>query len=37
MEKVGFVYDHDGTWVDLPHVFCRLTAERWRQLRRAEA
>jgi [ribosomal protein S5]-alanine N-acetyltransferase len=29
MEKVGFVYERDGVWADLPHVFYRLTRERW--------
>jgi ribosomal-protein-alanine N-acetyltransferase len=26
MEKVGFRYERDGVWADLPHVFYRLTA-----------
>jgi RimJ/RimL family protein N-acetyltransferase len=25
MEKVGFVYERDGEWAGLPHVFYRLT------------
>jgi ribosomal-protein-alanine N-acetyltransferase len=29
MEKVGFVYERDGTWADLPHVFFRLTKTMW--------
>ena len=33
MEKAGFVYERDGTFADLPHVFYRLTSERWRSLR----
>jgi RimJ/RimL family protein N-acetyltransferase len=33
MEKAGFVYDHDGIWADLPHVFYRLTADRWQRPR----
>jgi RimJ/RimL family protein N-acetyltransferase len=33
MEKVGFVYERDGVWADLPHIFFRLTANRWRSLR----
>jgi [ribosomal protein S5]-alanine N-acetyltransferase len=32
MEKVGFVYERDGVWADLPHVFYRLTRERWQHL-----
>jgi ribosomal-protein-alanine N-acetyltransferase len=32
MEKAGFVYERDGIFADLPHVFYRLTAERWRKL-----
>jgi RimJ/RimL family protein N-acetyltransferase len=36
MEKVGFAYERDGTWADLPHVFYRLTAERWREGRRGK-
>jgi RimJ/RimL family protein N-acetyltransferase len=32
MEKAGFVYERDGLHADLPHVFYRLTAERWRSL-----
>ena len=34
-EKAGFVYERDGTWADLPHVFYRLTADRWRALQSA--
>jgi len=26
MQKVGFVYERDGEWCGLPHVFYRLTA-----------
>lgn len=26
MEKVGFRYERDGTYADLPHIFCRLVA-----------
>jgi ribosomal-protein-alanine N-acetyltransferase len=26
MEKVGFIYERDGIWAGLPHVFYRLTA-----------
>jgi [ribosomal protein S5]-alanine N-acetyltransferase len=33
MQKAGFVYERDGIWADLPHVFYRLTAERWRTLK----
>ena len=33
MEKAGFVYERDGTYANLPHVFYRLTAERWRGLK----
>jgi ribosomal-protein-alanine N-acetyltransferase len=29
MEKAGLRYDHDGTFVDLPHVFYRLTRAEW--------
>jgi [ribosomal protein S5]-alanine N-acetyltransferase len=36
MEKVGFVYERDGIWADLPHVFYRLTPERWREQRGAQ-
>jgi ribosomal-protein-alanine N-acetyltransferase len=30
MEKVGFCYERDGTWVNVPQVFYRLTAAQWR-------
>ena len=30
MEKVGFVYEEDTTYADLPHVLYRLTVDRWR-------
>jgi [ribosomal protein S5]-alanine N-acetyltransferase len=36
MQKAGFVHERDGTWADLPHVFCRLTAERWRAMQTLE-
>jgi RimJ/RimL family protein N-acetyltransferase len=32
MQKAGFVYERDGVFADMPHVFYRLTAERWREL-----
>ena len=32
MEKVGFRFDHDGTYANLPHVIYRLTAAQWRTL-----
>jgi len=35
MEKAGFVYERDGVYADLPHVFYRLSAARWRELRGA--
>jgi ribosomal-protein-alanine N-acetyltransferase len=31
MEKAGFRYERDGTYADLPHRFCRLTAAQWRE------
>jgi RimJ/RimL family protein N-acetyltransferase len=37
MEKVGFLYERDGLHADLPHVFYRLTAARWRELAPAPA
>ena len=30
MEKVGFRYERDGLYKNLPHVFYRLTVEQWR-------
>lgn len=30
MEKVGFRFESDVIWADLPHVLCRLTAADWR-------
>ncbi len=36
MEKVGFVYERDGVWADLPHVFYRLTRERRQHLAGAQ-
>ena len=35
MEKAGFLYERDGVYADLPHVFYRLTRERWRELQGA--
>lgn len=34
MEKLGFVYERDFVHAGLPHVFYRLTAERWARDRR---
>jgi RimJ/RimL family protein N-acetyltransferase len=31
MEKVGFRYERDGEYAELPHVFYRLTAQQWRE------
>ena len=33
MEKAGFVYERDGMHAELPHVFYRLTSERWCEIR----
>ncbi len=33
MAKVGFRFEHQGTYAGLPHVFCRLTAAEWRASR----
>ncbi len=32
MEKAGFAYERDGVYADMPHVFYRLTVQRWREL-----
>lgn len=36
MEKAGFVYERDGVYADLPHVFYRLTVQRWREMQRLQ-
>ena len=33
MEKVGFVFEREGIWADLPHIFYRLTVDQWRSRR----
>src|SRR5205085_2188193 len=35
MEKAGFRYERDGIHADLPHVFYRITAAQWAELRPA--
>ena len=30
MEKCGLLYERNGLWADLPHVFYRITANAWR-------
>jgi hypothetical protein len=37
MERVGFRYERDFVYADLPHRLCRLDVERWRRGREAPA
>ena len=35
MQKAGFVFERNGEWFGVPHVFYRLTRKQWEELRHA--